>query len=95
MESDQVPKDQLGHLRHGGMGEDVLQVQVDLERLADPGQDLHGEKRMPTQVEEVVVDLDPTPAERRGPPPRERRLDLRARLRALGLGRRRAGAGDG
>ena len=44
MESDQAPEDQLGHLRHGGMGEDVLQVQVDLEGLADTGEDLHGEK---------------------------------------------------
>ena len=95
MESDQVLNDQLGHLRHGGMGEDVLQVQVDLERLADPGQDLHGAKRMPTQVEEVVVDRDPTPAERLGPPPRERRLDIRTRRRELGVRRRRARVGDG
>src|ERR1043165_2378990 len=49
---------ELRELRRGRREEDEAQGNVDVEDVGDARDELHGQKRVPAEVEEVVVDAD-------------------------------------
>ncbi len=68
-----------GQLLHRGGFEDVAQGQLDLEGHADPGDELRGEQRVASQLEEVAVQADQIEVEHLREDGRQLLLGLRAR----------------
>ena len=72
----------------GGPLEHAAHRELDLERLADAGDELQGEEGVPAGLEEVVVNPDPLTADQIDPDPRQRALRGGARQHVRG------GSGD-
>ena len=69
--------------RDGGRREELAERDLDAERLAEPGEDLGGEERVATQVEEVVADRDRGNPQHLRPGRRHQLLDGRTRQGGL------------